>query len=127
MSLSRAEITRGLSSTSNSILQLSLDWEGNRGFSLEAYKFLETSTELHAFSFHTASLPVTDNRGFLLKFQKGSGRHVPSYRCSSSLSQLGLSVLLTFGLGDDMADTQSLAHVMEGLVPRIAPLVDVVI
>lgn len=40
---------------------------------------------------------------------------------------LGLRVQLTFGLGDDMADTQPLAHVMEGLVARIAPLVDVVI
>lgn len=36
-------------------------------------------------------------------------------------------MLLTFGLGDDMADPQSLAHIMKGLVPRIAPLINIII
>lgn len=32
----------------------------------------------------------------------------------------------TFGFFDNMADAQPMAHMMEGLVPRIAPLVDVI-
>lgn len=36
-------------------------------------------------------------------------------------------LLLTLGLQDDVADSQPLADVMEGLVPRIAPLVNVVV
>ena len=33
----------------------------------------------------------------------------------------------TFRLSDDMADSKSLADVMEGLIPRITPLIDIVI
>lgn len=90
--------------------------------------------DLHAFSFPIASLPLHGQKWALVhKSQEGSCGHilllayVPIYHCNSSLSYLGLSVLLTFGLGDDMADPQSLAHIMEGLVPRIAPLINVVI
>lgn len=32
----------------------------------------------------------------------------------------------TFGFFDNMADAQPMAHMMKGLVPRIAPLVDVI-
>lgn len=39
----------------------------------------------------------------------------------------GLRGRLTFGLSDDVADSKSLTDVMEGLVPGIAPLIDIVI
>lgn len=32
----------------------------------------------------------------------------------------------TFGFFDNMADTQPMAHMMKGLVPRIAPLINVI-
>lgn len=34
---------------------------------------------------------------------------------------------LTSGLSDDVADSESLADIMEGLIPRITPLIDIVI
>ena len=36
------------------------------------------------------------------------------------------AVLVTFGFFDDIADAKPMAHVMEGLVARVRPLVHVV-
>lgn len=36
-------------------------------------------------------------------------------------------VHFTFGLCDDVADSKSLADIMEGLVPRITPLIDIIV
>ncbi len=37
-----------------------------------------------------------------------------------------LQFLSTFGFFDDMADAEPMAHMMKGLVPRIAPLIYVI-
>lgn len=90
--------------------------------------------DFHAFSFPTPSLSRHGQQWVLVgKFKKEA---VSTLCCWLTFPPTAailvchiweLRVLLTFGLGDDMADPQSLAHVMEGLVPRIAPLINVVI
>lgn len=57
--------------------------------------------------------------------------HVPTYLSAAAVCgwdlSAGLRVHLTFRLSDDVADSQPLAHIMEGLIPRITPLINVII
>lgn len=50
----------------------------------------------------------------------------PTYAAAASPTS-GATAHLTFGLHDDVADSQSLAHIMEGLIPRITPSVDIIV
>lgn len=46
------------------------------------------------------------------------------FRCAENAD---LRVFLTFGLCDDMTHSQSLTDTVEGLVPGIAPLINIIV
>lgn len=68
---------------------------------------------------------LSSGHGLLCGRTRFANVQISDLPCNEHLV-VSIAFLSTFGFFDDVVDTEPMAHMMEGLVPRVAPLVHVV-